>query len=519
MTGFWSYSIFAVIAFLSTLLVLPLIMRLAIRLDLLDRPAHRKIHEKSIPFLGGGAIFLGIFVSGCFFSQTHSVSFSEIESGKLFWIIGISSAAAILGLLDDKFQIRARYKLLGQVILALMFSVFAWRFEVVRIPGIDPLLLGVLEVPFTVLWILTITNGINLIDGVDGLAGSVAAVILLSIAISASILGDKTGLALASAGFGALSGFLLLNWRPAKIYLGDSGSMGLGVFISCLLISLGTKSPMRFSHLGFSPSLQQEPFLFHVPAASLIAFYPVLEVMLSVLRRILKGKPIGSADQSHIHHKLLANSWTAANISLAAAVVSLVAGSVLWVNLAYTRGAAAWLLLLSGALMGILLHYCGYLRGFTTKRFRDSRPHFIIANHFAALQISRLTVAANFSEIEALVHQTAIEFGISEYAITINNPSTHLRSHLTWRNPLNEPGNILKIPLIQKADVSGQLIDQIALADSRSNAHWKFLPRQIAEDINIEHRVLVSGFFRAAIRQLENSRAKRKVSASDMIHK
>lgn len=492
---------FFLIALGTSLAMIPMVTQVALKTGLVDLPAHRKTHQHAIPYLGGIAIFFGITVPLFIFFNLHSSSLTSQEKSKLLLFLLISGSSTILGLVDDKWSIRARYKLALQILITGIFSTFFYRFQTLRIPGIDPIPFLSFEVPITMIWMLTVINGFNLIDGIDGLAGSVSCAILLTIALNALRLHNLPVQIMALIAAGSTFGFLIKNWRPARIFLGESGSFGLGTLSAALLVSMGSGS--------------EEAFPFQFLAVTLIAVYPILEVTLSILRRLSQGKSIGSADRGHIHHKLTFQGWNPQKIAFTAALVTFCAGSIVYTNIASTRGVTAWLILLTTGLISILLHYCGYLKALNINNILESRPHFLLANQYINLQKTRLKLTQNINQTLLLIQQTFLEFGVDRYRITLNPDSTYdAAESFDWKDEGQiQSTRLLNLTLTFEADNHDRLTDRVSLPKTKSHAIWHFTPRRIAHDLDIEHRILLHDFVKEAIRCLEKQPSKQSSAA------
>lgn len=271
-------------AFLAALVVTygltPLARRLALHYDVLDVPDERKVHEGRIPRLGGVAIYVG-FIVASILAMERSV----------FWagLLVSGSVVFLLGLVDDIRGIRAQYKLLGQIAAAMCAVAFGIRVEFLSNPFDGLIVLGNLAVPVTVLWIVGVTNALNLIDGLDGLAAGTAAIASLTIALVSWLEGQpevaKGALILA----GCALGFLRYNFHPASIFMGDSGSMFLGLALAVLSVQGLAKSAAFVS-------------LF-VPAV--ILGLPLLDTFMAIWRRFGRGESVFCPDKQHLHHCLL----------------------------------------------------------------------------------------------------------------------------------------------------------------------------------------------------------------------
>lgn len=489
----------AAAGFLASACGMPLMMRLARALNIVDRPAHRKIHKEPVPYLGGLAIFIG-FALGIAILLGNALHAYELA--KTMSIAGAAAVAFLLGLADDKFNFSARYKFAGQILIAFFFTYFGFRFDVVTLPGLGQINLYYLGVPFTMLWVLALVNAMNLIDGADGLAASVASIVLGMIALMALYLGDRAILILALGGMSASIGFLLFNWRPARIYMGDGGSLGLGMIISTCLVALGKDQPLMpiKSYLYRSPG---EPFLYQATLATAVVVYPFMELILTVVRRLLLGKSLGSADKGHLHHRLMNRGWTADQICYVAMLVSLVGGGAAMFSLLQYRGVSAWFVAMGGLLAGMLLHYCGLL-DILHPRILGARPHFLLANHFVSMQKIKLDFAGDVAELNALLAQTCLELGVESFSMTVAPGAKQAEaSAFSWKRMPEVHGTLLPLPPPPLGKTHAMFKDQVELADSVTRAEWVFESVETEEDIDVEYRVLMSEFMRRALDKAE----------------
>jgi UDP-GlcNAc:undecaprenyl-phosphate/decaprenyl-phosphate GlcNAc-1-phosphate transferase len=269
------------VPFFTVLLVTPIVMKIAVKIGAVDRPNQRKVHRKVMPRLGGAAIFLGV-VAGYYASGLYKENLTAI-------IIG-ACIIVVLGALDDKFEISPRIKFLGQLLAAIVVVSSGLTIEFINIPYISKFDLGFLSIPVTIIWIIGITNAINLIDGLDGLAAGISSISIATIAVMAAFYDKMLILTLALVLLGSTIAFLFYNFHPAKIFMGDTGSLFLGYSISIL------------SLLGLYKSVTL--FSFVVPI--IILGVPIFDTTFAIIRRIVNKKPISAPDKSHLHHRILA---------------------------------------------------------------------------------------------------------------------------------------------------------------------------------------------------------------------
>ncbi|MTD30500.1 glycosyltransferase family 4 protein [Planomicrobium sp. YIM 101495] len=280
-----------VLAFIASIVLTPLVKRLAFRIGAVDRPNHRKVHARIMPRLGGLAIFAS-FVIGYFILRPAEPITNAIDGGFISISAAILIGATIIvitGVLDDMLEITAKAKLLGQLIAAAIVVV-AGGLEIsfINLPFGGELSFGYFSIPLTILWIVGITNAINLIDGLDGLAAGVSSIALLTLAVMAFIMGDVFVMSLAAILAASAIGFLFYNFHPAKIFMGDTGALFLGFMISVLAL-------MGFKNVTVVALI--------IPIIMLGV--PISDTFFAIVRRVREKKSISEADKSHLHHCLL----------------------------------------------------------------------------------------------------------------------------------------------------------------------------------------------------------------------
>ena len=276
------------------LVVIPTILRLAHRFKWYDLPDHRKIHTGLIPRLGGPGMYLSFLcvalltpilvtlITGGTVTVGYTLRFISL-------FLGVSLIQAI-GLIDDFRPINALLKFFLQLLAAIIVTAGGFLIRSVTLPYLGSLGLGLFAYPITVLWLVGISNAINLIDGMDGLAGGISAFAALSMGIIALIQGSTVTSVLCFALFGAILGFLVFNFPPAKIFMGDSGSLFLGFCLAVFPLVGGISKVSAFGTLL-------------VPVTLLTI--PILDISTSVIRRLRNKVSIIHPDKEHIHHKLL----------------------------------------------------------------------------------------------------------------------------------------------------------------------------------------------------------------------
>lgn len=300
-------AVFIVPAVLSLILT-PYVVRLAGLIGAVDYPNERKVHIRPIPRLGGVGIYASFFLSILFFLQLAParISSSWFLSQHGILLIGSLLVVLVLGIWDDLRSLTPGRKFVVQVAAATLAYLAGFRISTVTHPlGAAPLVLGVLDYPATILWIVGVSNAFNLIDGLDGLATGIALIASLTIGAIAFLNGDLATTFPVLMLAGALFGFLRYNFNPARIFLGDSGSLFIGFTLATLSIQSSTKGSTAFAIV--------------VPVLSL--GLPIMDTLLAMIRRFLgsllsdrrsagsflhKLKIMFLPDRRHVHHQLLA---------------------------------------------------------------------------------------------------------------------------------------------------------------------------------------------------------------------
>lgn len=267
------------LCFLTAVFVTPLVKNFAIKIGATDKPNERKVHQKIMPRLGGLAIYIS-FLAGFIFLQPQSPYLIPILLGSFVIIV--------TGFLDDLFELSAKWKLAGQILAAAIVVIGGVQVNFVNLPFDGRLELGWFAIPLTIIWIVGITNAINLIDGLDGLAAGVSSIVLATLAGIAFMMGNIFVVALSLILMGSTLGFLIYNFNPAKIFMGDTGALFLGFMISVISL-LGFKNVTLFSLL--------------IPV--IILGVPISDTLFAIIRRIVNKQPLSAPDKSHLHHCLL----------------------------------------------------------------------------------------------------------------------------------------------------------------------------------------------------------------------
>lgn len=354
----------ATVAFLVSLFVAavatPLLRRFAVDHGLFDQArSSRKIHERPIPRLGGIAIVVAFYapfvallgvdsgVGGMFYESPQTAT--GIFAGGL--------TIALLGVYDDLKGTGATRKFAVQFAVAGLLYYLGFRVEQIANPFGPDVELGVFALPFTLLWIVGVINAMNLIDGLDGLAGGVALFAVLTTFIVAVNQPNPLMMLFTAALAGAILGFLFYNLNPATIFMGDTGSMFLGFILAAASIKTGQKSTTAVAIL--------------TPIVAL--GLPLLDTLLAMARRAVRGRPLFSADREHIHHRLMSLGMTHRQAALALYAVCF-ALNVVALVLVYSNSIAAAAMLAALAIVGFFaMRWLGYIQFSSTHYLSDQR--------------------------------------------------------------------------------------------------------------------------------------------------
>jgi len=337
----------------STLLLTPLVKMAAVKLRAFDYPSERKVHRRPIPKLGGIGIFVSFYLILLLACQFDFFYFPPqfLKGINYGWLLIASAIVFGMGLIDDFRSLPPSLKLFLQIIAGLIVSFTPYRIEAITFPFGD-LRLGIWSIPATILWVVAITNALNLFDGLDGLAAGTVFIASLSI-FAISLLNENIGSALISAILaGTTLGFLKYNFYPASVFLGNSGSYSLGFILSILSLH--------------SYSKETTAIVILIPV--LLLGLPIMDTVLSTLRRLLKslhivavdgnrdnGKffffdkwSIFQADRDHIHHRLLQLGFTQSRAVIFLYAISLILGGLAFASVYFRNTNQALLLIAIG---------------------------------------------------------------------------------------------------------------------------------------------------------------------------
>ncbi len=300
-----AYGLAFLLALVITYAITPIVKKIAIRVGAMDKPDERKVHQRAIPRLGGLAIYVGFVVAILY---EYNTAISKDFVGLL---VGCT-VIVLVGIWDDIAQIEAKLKLFGQIVADAVLVAFDIQIDWVTLPGGKVVYLDYLAIPLTVFWIVGFTNVVNLIDGLDGLAAGISLIACMTMFFVSYQMGQFEVAYLALALAGSAFGFLQYNFNPAKIFMGDTGSMLLGYSMAAISIIGVVKTATTVALI--------------VPVIALGV--PIMDTALAIVRRKINGVPIFKPDKGHLHHRLLAMGMTQKQAVLLMYTISALLGGI-----------------------------------------------------------------------------------------------------------------------------------------------------------------------------------------------
>jgi UDP-GlcNAc:undecaprenyl-phosphate/decaprenyl-phosphate GlcNAc-1-phosphate transferase len=422
------------VAALASLVITPVVIRVAVARRLYDTPDTRRLHTKPIPRLGGIVVFIATLL-GLLAALSFGMVGGDLSPDRRQFFTGILLGGTVLfaaGLLDDLRGLRPGAKLLVQCVAAVIVYRYGLQIQLITLGPTIAFPLGWLALPLTVLWVVGVTNAFNVIDNMDGLATGLALVALATVLGAAFALGNGDVALVCLALTGALLGFLPYNFNPARIFLGDSGSLFIGFMLAVLSVHGALKSATAV--------------LVAIPLFALAV--PLFDLTLSILRRWLRGVPIFVGDTRHISHRLLAIGLTQARV---VTVLSLVAGALglLGLLLAFTPPPALRSIALAGGAVTLMLilygmrhlNYAEFIEGRDVIASGLGRIRRIVHDQIYAREVAQLIPRSeNMRQINGLLEAKAREFGFQSIQVARASAlederlaGRNGRAGITWR--------------------------------------------------------------------------------------
>ncbi len=420
-----------VLAYLST----PLAGLFARKIGALDRPGIRKIHSKPIPRLGGLAI-AGSFYAALglvwWWDSTHGRLLATAEGLRTLRLVLCGLPIVLLGLVDDLKSLRPLPKLLVEVGVAVGAIYIGFGANSVVLPVFGSTVMGGWGTALLVLWIVGVTNAVNLMDGLDGLAAGIGALVSLAVCAMAAISENFDTALAAGLLSGACLGFLRHNWHPAKIFMGDTGSLFIGFLLAVLSVE-GT---------------QKRTVAAALTLPILILGVPVIDTLASIFRRTLMGRSPMSPDRGHLHHLLLRSGLNQRKVAFVLYGITVMLGIVAAILTFGSRMAANVALLVMLAVSALAYRQFGY----TLKRFVTSRVNW---RNEAADAMGRLEAARTDSETWAVLTELLRVLEIQRAGLYEATDQAAIERFSM--NAKEAAGSDLPIPFHVNGEIAGEL--------------------------------------------------------------
>ncbi|HVP11259.1 MAG TPA: MraY family glycosyltransferase [Phycisphaerae bacterium] len=418
---FKSYFILFLAAAAATAVVTPVYILIAQRLGWVDRPVGRKRHERATATMGGLVVFAVVFAGAMVAIRLDNLvgEMLRAKSTYIYGLISCTGCMLLLGVIDDRHGVRPRVKLLVQTVVAIGAICLGFRIEAITVPGYESVRLpDVVGIILSLLWIVGITNAINLSDGLDGLAAGICFLASTVNAIVAIYLGNHYMTVMMVLLAGSLLGFLRWNFHPARVFLGDTGSLALGMYLALASLHSAQKA--------------HTVVLILIPLFAL--GYPIFDTLLAVARRMVRGQPLFASDRDHIHHRLLDRGGSPSAAAISIYVVSLL------VSLLCIAAVTANYFVLGLGVAGVLVmalfsaRVLGYLEwGGWTARW-SGREETKVLHAAAALARLKIQQAEDLKTLVRAVAIFAAEIGCLEIVVS------HKRGEERWTDPYGRPG-------------------------------------------------------------------------------
>jgi len=331
------------VACVASLFLTAAVRMAARRWKIVDRPdGQRKLHGWPVPLWGGVAVYAAMILGLLAVRFGASEAMPELRELSTAWIIA-AGFVCFVGSVDDLFNLHPRLKLALQIVSVLPIVAFGYYVDRIVAFGY-PIELGWLGIPLTVLWLVGCINALNLIDGMDGLASIVGLSTATMLGVIAASEGHPHVALMAVVLAGSLAGFLLYNLPPASIFLGDSGSMVIGLTIGVL----GMQGAMKTSAT------------LAITAPAVVMTLPMFDILAAVVRRKLTGRRFDAPDRLHIHHRLLDRGWTPWQVLSLIGALCLAMGAAATAATIFRRDALAWIAAMTLIVLLIRLKLFGY---------------------------------------------------------------------------------------------------------------------------------------------------------------
>jgi UDP-GlcNAc:undecaprenyl-phosphate/decaprenyl-phosphate GlcNAc-1-phosphate transferase len=391
----WDYVVVAVSAFLISAVLTPVVRNICQQRRLLDFPTTpRKIHVTPVPRLGGIAIYVSFFLTllAVFMTEGPVFDLFAVHRETVLTLFLTSTLVFAVGVYDDVYGATVLQKLTVQVMAAVLLYVLGFNIQLISVPLVGSVSPGMLGFPITILWVVGVTNALNFIDGIDGLACGVGFFAISTMFLLSLFLHRTLTAFFAAALAGGLFGFALYNFAPASIFMGDSGSLFIGFIIAAISLHSSQKSSTAVVLL--------------LPVVALGV--PIADTLLAIVRRLGNGHSPFKADKDHIHHRLLRLGLSSRQVTLVLYIVCSVLGIFALLMTAVTnRVLTVMLIILSVLTIGSMK-----LLGYTTdmiainhlaRKRMQQKKQFLDRQRRAEDVLAQMAHAGDVSRLEQLV--------------------------------------------------------------------------------------------------------------------
>jgi UDP-GlcNAc:undecaprenyl-phosphate/decaprenyl-phosphate GlcNAc-1-phosphate transferase len=430
----WFFIAFFTLAMVVCVCITPLVRSAALRFGLVDEPdGRRKLHAKPIPVAGGVAVLITsvLLITGLFVFAEPIKSILKSESARGTFdgvvtmrpeLIGLAIAAAIIGIVgvaDDLVGLRGRHKFLGQLVAVGVVMGFGVHIDSISIFGWTKEFGWFGTIVVTAFWLMGAINALNLIDGLDGLLGSIGCIICGSFAALAYLNGQAQAAFVATAVAGSLLGFLFFNFPPATIFLGDCGSMIVGLVVGVLGVESSLKGAAAASLAA--------------PAALLVI--PIFDTSAAIVRRKLTGRSIFSTDRAHLHHRLMDSGMSNRQVLLVVGVLCLLASAGAIASQALKSQVVALLSLLSVMTILVITRLFGHSEFLLLKEriweFLSGLRGSSSAKNSRQITV-RLQGSADWDDLWQRVMAAAEQSQFKSVCLDVNVPALKEGYHARW---------------------------------------------------------------------------------------
>ncbi len=461
--------VFALTAVVS-LVAVPLFRLFALRIGLVDNPdGRRKLHDGRVAVSGGVPVYLtavlGIIIALIVPNRWRETLLAHPDF--LMGLLGGTAVIVLVGVIDDSRGMRGRQKLLGQIVAAGILVATGLKIDSIALFG-NTYHLGIMAAPFTMFWLLGAINAFNLIDGVDGLASSVGLIISLGLAGLVAIPGSENQayaiIAIALAG--SLAGFLVYNFPPARIFLGDSGSMLIGLTLGAMAIRCSLKGPATAA----------------LVAPTVIWVIPIFDVAMAILRRKLTGKSLYETDRGHLHHRLIARGVKGPKLLLGVGLLCIIAcggaiASMYQGNDYVALGTAVLIIMIL-----VISRSFGHTElGMLARRMRRLAASFVPHQRIRAMGKepiqAHLQGHREWDQLWGLLTDFADRDNAETIELNVSLPALNEEYHAKWSRSANANSDELPIfradlPLVYAGAVAGRLRVAGSPDDSTPVCEW-----------------------------------------------